>query len=427
VTPRAAALAALLALAIGGARAEDAATDTPAPEWVFDWRGWEGLQMRLVQPTPLQDNLRFVRLDQVRLAGVLSAKVEVDGAAFRTNGKLSGFDDGVELRRARLKLAGDAILGVAFKYKVDLGYVPNEFTLNDFYLALPDLGAAGSLQIGKYQPAMGLQLLTSSWNIALMEPAAPLQAIAPASSPGLQIGRPFSDERATWTFGAYASGGGDSEYGSAGKNLGSLVGRLTWLARDDGPERLLHLGLSANLQLSDNGQIRMRSRPESYIAPYVIDTGTLDADKAAAFAAEIAWLDGAFSAQGELIHSAVSQRDAGPLDFGGFYAQAAWVLTGESRPYDRRTGTFGRLQPLRDFAFGPEGGWGALEAALRYSYTDLDSGSVNGGRLSLLMAGLSWFLRPQLTWRLNVGAGSVRGTAADGRMLIVETRLGVDF
>jgi phosphate-selective porin OprO/OprP len=409
------------------------AVEPAAFEWDFSWNGWDGLHMELLRRTRMTDDLPLIRLDEIKLAGRLGGNLEVDGAGFNTNGDLPGFDNGVQLRRARIKLRGDAILGVPFRYNVNIGYVPNQFSVSSFYVAVPDIAYVGRLRFGQFQPAMGLQLVTSSWDIPLMEPAAPLQAIAPRTSPGVEIGQPYLAENATWTLGVYGSGSANSEYGSAVKNLETLIGRLTWLALDDSdrdrPERnrFLHLGLSGNLQNSGNGQIRMRSRPESYIAPYVIDTGTIQTDKAATLAAEAGWVDGSFSVQGEILRAFVNQTGAGALKFGGLYAMASWYFTGESRPYDRQSGAFAHVRPLREFGFGSDAGWGALEAVIRYSYTDLSDGDIHGGRLSLLMTGLNWYLQPHLTWMFNVGAGSVRGGAANGNMIIVQTRVGVDF
>ena len=414
------------------AAGDAAAEPEPEFEWDLDWRGWDGLRFRLEQPTAIENTgLPVIRLDRVRLSGVLGGKIEVDAAAFSTNGNLSGFDDGVELRRARVKLRGDAILGVPFQYRIDLGYVPNQFSINTFYVAIPDLGRLGTLQVGQFQPAIGLDLLTSSWDITFMEPAAPLQALAPRSSPGAQVGRPWTEGDGTWAVGAYGSGSGNGEYGSAVKNLETIVGRVTWRPLDANDEsdtpQLLHVGLSGNLQRSGNGQLRLRSRPESYIAPYVIDTGVVNASTVSTVGAELAWVDGPFSAQGELLGVFASSPEAGSLRFGGLYAAAQWILTGESRPFDRTSGTFARLRPLRDFAFGADGGWGAVELGLRASFTDLDSGAVRGGRLAMLMGGLNWFLTPHLTWRLDLGAGRVRGGASDGNLLILQSRVGVDF
>jgi len=193
------------------------------------------------------------------------------------------------------------------------------------------------------------------------------------------------------------------------------------------PPRLVHLGLSGNLQLSSDGQLRFRARPESHIAPYVIDTATLSTDRASTLALEAAWVDGPLSLQGELLQTAVQPNGGGWLHFGGGYLQLTWIATGESRPYDRETGTFGRLRPQRDFGFGANEGWGALELALRASYTDLSDGGVQGGRLSMLMSGLSWYLSPQLKWMFNLGSGKVYGGATPGRMLIAQMRVGADF
>jgi phosphate-selective porin OprO and OprP len=413
-----------------------AATDASAAsslDWTFEWRGWDGLRIELVQDTPLDVSMRHFRLDQVRLAGTLGARLEFDAALFDAGGTLTGFDDGVELRRARIKLAGDAILGVPFRYKVEFGYVPGSFSLSDFYVAVPDIRVLGTLQVGQFAPSMGLQLLTSSWDIELMEPAATLQALGPKTSPGFRVGQPFLDGRGTWSIGAYGGGPGTGEYGSTTEDMTSAIARLTWLAVDridadaSMRNRFLHIGLSGSRQQSSGGEVRYRSRPESYIAPYVIDTGTILTDRAYTLGAELLWVDGPLTAQAEVLRSTVLPSGGQQLNFVGGYLMGAWSLTGESRGYNRDGATLASIRPARNFAFGPEGGWGAIEAALRYSYTDLDDGNVAGGKLSMLMAGLDWTFRPQLQWMINIGLGRVRGGAADGRMVILQSRIGLNF
>ena len=415
------------------APAQDPAAEGARWEWDFSWQGWSGLHYALIAHTAIGDPEALLRFDQVRLTGSIGARLEVDAAAFGTNGSLTGFNDGVDLRRARVRFKGDAILGVPMYYKVEFGYVPSKFNMTDFYVAVPNLPYVGTVKFGYFQPSMGLQTLTSSWDIGLMEPAAPLQAIVPGDSPGMSLGWPWGGGAGTWSLGGYGSSGSTAEYGSSIKNLATLIGRITWLPVDDrgpdgaAPPRLVHLGLSGNLQLSSDGRLRFRARPESYIAPYVIDTATLSTDRASTLALEAAWVDGPLSLQGELLQTAVEPNGGGRLFFGGGYLQLTWSATGESRPYDRETGTFGRLRPQRDFGFGANEGWGALELALRASYTDLSDGGVQGGRLSLLMGGVSWYLSPQLKWVFNLGSGKVYGGAMPGRMLIAQMRVGVDF
>lgn len=405
-----------------------------AQSWEFAWKGWDGLRYELVRNTRWELDVPVFRVDELRLAGYMGGRVELDVAAFDTSGSLSGFNPGTELRRARIRFKGDGTLVVPFLYKIELGYVPNRFSLNDFYVAVPDLPYIGTLKTGVFQPTMGLQSLISSWDIGLMEPAAPVQALAPGVAPGVNIGRTWGGELGTWSIGAYGSGlNSASEYGSEISNLGTLIGRLTWLPVDAAGQgdaaqpTLVHLGLSGNLQVAGDGEVQFRSRPESHIAPYVIDTGTLAADRAATLGLEVAWTRGDITAQAEWLHAHVDVTGVGTLNFFGLYAQLAWVATGESRPYDRRAGYFGRLQPQREFDLGPDTGWGALELALRASYTDLSDGPVQGGKLGLLMGGLTWYLSPHLAWRLDAGAGRVRGNPNPGKLLLMQTRFGIDF
>ena len=115
------------------------------------------------------------------------------------------------------------------------------------------------------------------------------------------------------------------------------------------------------------------------------------------------------------------------MNFGGFYAQASWFLTGESRPYDPTAGDFKRLIPRSNFNFGRAGAWGAVELTCRFSHTDLDDGDVQGGQLNLLMAGMNWYLQPHVRWMFNYGFGHVTGGPSQGNMNIFQTRIGVDF
>ena len=426
------------AAAAPAAAAEDSpdAADESAFDWDFSWQDWQGLSFYASHKTNLDAKVSFmpiVDLDELRFGGSIGGRIEVDGAGFDTNGSLTGFDSGVQLRRARFTARGASQLGVPFRYRVDLGYEPGRFTVTQAYVEVPGVHYLGNVRFGQFTPPIGLQTITSSWDIGFMEPAAPLQALAPSSQPGVQAGDTFLDRRATWALGLFAGVTTDGEYGSGVKDFGTLVGRATWLAIDQ-PERpgtngnrFLHFGLSGSVQYSGSGELQYRSRPESYIAPHVIDTGTLQASRAGTVAGELLWVDGPFSAQAEIIRSGVNAETAGNLVFYGGYAMASWYLSGESRPYDRGDGTPGRLIPHRNFAFGPEGGWGAFEAGARLSYTDLSDGSVQGGRLTMFMTTLNWYLRPQLKCMFEVGSGRISGTASSGNLLLAQLRMGVYF
>src|SRR4030095_12554847 len=98
-----------------------------------------------------------------------------------------------------------------------------------------------------------------------------------------------------------------------------------------------------NLLYAGSSTVHYQARPESHLAPYVVDTGEIRSDGALVTGLEAAWVNGPFSIQGEYLHSFVDRSDADTLNFQGFYASANWFLTGESRPYNPRDGCFDRV------------------------------------------------------------------------------------
>ena len=110
-------------------------------------------------------------------------------------------------------------------------------------------------------------------------------------------------------------------------------------------------------------------------------------------------------------------------NFSAWYAQASWVLTGESRGYSSATGAFTPPKPAQPFSFA-HGGWGAWELAVRYSDLNLndhtnDTGSVvtnwtgpstrtytyyntvRGGDQRIATLGLNWYPNNALRFALD--------------------------
>ena len=437
-----------------------AATNAVTPKdktfgWKSSWGGWNGLHLELTRKTLLgrilpgvtnleQSNLAKLtglstlgtntyrlRLEEDKMTMKIGAKLAVDAAAYVTGQQFHGFDDGVEVRRARVYAQGDCLLLLPVSYEVEVGYIPNQFYIENSYLAFRDIGWIGDLKFGQYQPPMGLEVITSSRDTTFMEAAAPIEALAPGVNAGIQIGRPVFDQRATWKLGLFTDGAGQDS-GDTAKNYGRAIARFTGLpiyeANRDHSESatLLHLGLSANILYSASGTVRYRSRPESHLAPYVIDTGDIAADNAMVVGAEAAWVNGPFSLQGEYLHTWVHEQDGQAPGFDGFYASASWFLTGESRPYDPIAGAFSRVIPRKNFDWG-KGGWGAWEIAGRYSFVNLNSADIHGGRLSMVMAGVNWYLHSHVKWRFDYGFGHISERQPEGNLNIFQTRMEMDF
>ena len=86
----------------------------------------------------------------------------------------------------------------------------------------------------------------------------------------------------------------------------------------------------------------------------------------------------------------VSSGEAEDPFFHGGEILAAYILTGETRPYNTRGAFFGAVSPDRPVFSGGPGAW---EVVTRFSYVDVDSGPIEGGKF--------WRLTPMLNWHLS--------------------------
>ena len=98
---------------------------------------------------------------------------------------------------------------------------------------------------------------------------------------------------------------------------------------------------------------------------------------------------GPFSMGGEYTYSWMD-RNLGmkSLGFHGWYGEASWTLTGESRKYKK--GVFKRLEPDRKFSLAT-GGLGALELAIRVAGVDMNDGAFKGGSMKNFTVALNWY------------------------------------
>ena len=92
--------------------------------------------------------------------------------------------------------------------------------------------------------------------------------------------------------------------------------------------------------------------------------------------------------------------------FHGSYVQASYFLTGESRQWDRKLGTFGRAQVHEPFfrVLTDEGictSRGAWEIAARWNYLDLSDSDLDQGYLDATTLGLNWYLSSYMRMMFN--------------------------
>jgi phosphate-selective porin len=261
----------------------------------------------------------------------------------------------------------------------------------------------GKLRLGFVAEPFSLERQGSTYNTSFMERSLPVQALAPGYNVGAKIHNSRRDGRLSWAAGIFSVG--QSNEKNASNSLLSLTGRVTYLPvyRGEG-RKLIHVGLSASARSPTGNDMRYFSRPEARFVDVLVDTGSFSADGNSLFGVEAAAVRGPMWASAEFIRSEVSAQNVGDPTFHGGYVQVGWFLTGECRPYQTDSGTFGRVLPSIKYRGGnpfKKANGGAWEVAGRISSLDLNDGLIEGGELTDFSAGLSWYIDASSKVMLN--------------------------
>ena len=340
--------------------------------------------------------------------------------------------DAVNFRRARLRADGtmygwidwcveyDFVNGA----NVNLPAAPTEATvinttgLTDAYFIFKDVPFVGNIKAGLFKDPIGMEHNTSSRYLEFMERSYIQDAFTgPANNgfiPGVMIFDNWAGENGTWASGFFKNTTNPYSYGIGGGEY-SWASRVTYLpVYECNGDRLLHVGMSGNIRDLNDDLIRFRTRPAlrngpGPYDPVIADTGTLIGDNQGMLGGELAANWGPLSLQGEFFGSWVTNTigNAGPflgVPLGttyvyGWYAEALYFLTGETRYYDRKAGLFARTTPKENFRFGR--GLGAWQIGARYSKLYLRDTGIDGGVVDDVTLGVNWYLNPNLKLQAN--------------------------
>jgi phosphate-selective porin OprO/OprP len=330
-----------------------------------------------------------------------------------------GFDDGTEVRRARLYYSGSLFKRFEFKTQIELS--ERNIEAKDVYVGLINLPVIGNIRAGHFKEPFGLNELTSSKYIMFMERSLTTETFAPGRNTGIMVHNTAFDERMAWAVGLFRDTGEffNGEVND-GLHLTSRITAVPWV-EDDG-RKLFHIGLAWSHQAPHGDDIDFDARPEAHLAPKFAGTDDIDADAVDLIGVEAALVYDSFSLQGEYVHAMINRQRGSDLAFSSFYLQASYLLTGEHRNYETDVAEFGRIRPARNF--GQDGGLGAWEVAARFSYLDLNDDDIRGGRVCDVTAGLNWYLNPnvRVSWNYVYGDAHDSGFANTFQM-----RLQVSF
>lgn len=394
--------AALVGLSSSAIAADDL-LETLAQKGILTMEDYERLkaQRRAVPAVATDDGFRIASGD-----GSWSIQVgtlqQLDVAAYEDD-ELD-LSDGTEMRRSRLSVNGMFLKD--WQYRVEYEFATGSAALTDAYVTWtahkPLL-----VTLGQFKPPFGMEALSQDKSATFMERALPFYLVSPVvvRAPGAMLST-------SWSHGSLAGGvfGEPIRNGQSGDEGYGAAARATW-APMAVEKRVLHLGTSAQWRdpTQDNSTntagpkfdtVRFRAKPESNVlAQRLVDTGELaDVSHFSFVGAELAAQWDSVSLQTEYQQVGVARGEPDNVDFSTWYAQLAWTVTGEARPYRVDRGVFEGIRPARNFG---SDGWGAVEVAVRYSELDLRDGPVNGGRERNATAALSWYLNPFLRISAN--------------------------
>lgn len=322
--------------------------------------------------------------------------------------------DGTNFRRVRLGIEGKAWGDWNYNLMFDFGGsgVEEAGKINNAYIEYAGFQPL-RLRVGAFAPITGLEDATSNTASLFPERAAVTELVRGFAGGDGRTGAAALANGDRWS--VFAAVTGATVTTSAFDEQLGAIGRVTYLPVK-GLDYLVHVGASANVIVNPAttgpdvapagaaSPVRLRERPEMRVdGTRLIDTGAIDADGLAAYGLELGAQMKALTLQGEYFWIDVDRRNSVLADpsFNGWYAQAAWTLTGQARRYNTANGGFD--VPRVETPFSLKGKtWGIWEVAARWSELDLDylagaagtapvASTIRGGRQEIFTVGLNWY------------------------------------
>ena len=360
-------------------------------------------------------------------------------------------DSGENVRRARIGVTGKFLSDWNFALVYDFGGSSDGFGgaapgslpgggvsgVENAYLSytgLKPFGGKMAIEAGVMDLPYTLDEATSSNDILFMERASAgvvATSIAAGDFRSAAGARWYND--VLWA-GAYvtgpATGAIHSESSVAPNGTTEQYGAVARVAGQpiSGRDYSLHLGADAQWLIQPPRNlvtlaetVTLSDRPELRIDPTtLVSTGAIaNASSAQVYSVEAAATYGPLILQGEYFWFNVDRSantglppfGAPSLKFQGGYAQAGYVLTGETHAYNPATASYGGVKPAHPFSLDG-GGWGAWEIAGRASTIDLNNQlgtatGIAGGRQTVYTAALNWYVNGNVRFMFDYLHGTV--------------------
>lgn len=323
---------------------------------------------------------------------------------------------GLILRRIRLGALG--VMRSNWEWQVEVDFAENEADIANVYMAyLFDHG--GRLAVGHFKEPFGMEYATSSRYITFMERSAASDAYKVNREPGVM----YETLQPNWYLGVGVFGNG-IDFDREVREGWAFSARSSFAPHLE-EDSFVHVGAGVNhrrvgIDKDDDERLSVRLRTREgtrAIDARLVGRDDLEGVKNftrmnAEFAAgtgplwmQAEYLRVEFDLDRDRLLDALGDNatDASSLTQDGWYLQAGYFLTGETKNYRAFSGDFGQQVPNQ--LFSPrDGTWGAFEVALRYSVADSleHTRPGRGQKLERWTAGLNWYLTPEVLAKFNI-------------------------
>jgi len=306
-----------------------------------------------------------------------------------------------DLRAARAALYGNFnLFGEKFDYLVACGFsdymtrdTKTLCTLFDAIISYKLPEDYGRISLGKMKEPWSYEMVGDS--ASLIQHERFLNPLFQSRNIGIRYNNTYLNKLGTYSVGIYNEW--VEKHLSFEDSSHQITTRITGLPYiSDDNMNYFHLGASARYNSGDENTLQYRGKPETFVSDWFVDTGGMKAKHAVEFGLEALWSNDGFSLLGEYLQSNVSSKSLDDPKLNGWYIAGGWVLTGESRPYDRNAGYARRIMPKENY--------GAVELIARYGDVNLNDKLVQGGQMKKWMIGTNWWINPY--WKASVSYGT---------------------
>ncbi len=311
-----------------------------------------------------------------------------------------------EFRRTRLTAKGSVKKDWKYAFTVNIDDKDGSADVNIAYIQYAGFKPL-TFTVGKFKEPFSLERLTSSKWISTIERS----MLQDALGGSLGAGQPdfagiavsgYHEEQnhLNWSVGVFDDGiedENDDEYG--------FTGRVA-LVPHFGEDHFLHLAAAYSMRDFEGSDHSIKTRFGVHTAEKVDLGGSYSLDDADQLGLEAAYVRGPFSLQAEYIDVSMDGDEktteinpnatpeiAEDLDFDGYYLQAAYTLTGETRGYKTKGAVFDKIKP--------KGSYGAWELVGRYENLEVEDEEDQNAEAERWVLGINWYANQNVKFMAN--------------------------